>query len=412
VTLKQAVDILLEQSEINRSVLQVPMRMLTTALVSQMETTVAQKGRQRTVAKELQLLLRAIPGDKWMDALEPSLAARAEKASIQLAACADETDMALQLVDSAVKRTPDEARELGDAFLTTWQQRLSPDSDFDQDTMMYYWWRDYVAQAPLTRGRQRRNLDRLGQLMDTLRTSGIEPRTLPAIASVFKACHGVTEVYEREEIEHVFGPIDQIPATTCVALASTMAGSLNGDWRNRAVQVQNGVKRTDAEIAQLVDRGYSLAIDLARSALASQPESWRCAVLQAALTYDRLQFRNIQKKKDADATKDAEVKLAAFAAFKDAADRYVKAVTAGNEREDPTIFLRWFGAAMGTSQLNFIASDEMPSEGSKESDQVDLIKTAIAALPAESRSRHLGEFARNIGLAVSRSDPEVKPKLV
>ena len=412
VTLKQAVDILLDHKEINRSVLQVPLRMLTTALVLQMETTVAQKGRQRTIAKELQLLLRAIPGDKWMDALEPSLAARAEKASIQLAAAADETDMALQLVQSAVKRTPDEARELGDAFLATWQQRLSPDSDYDQDSMMYYWWRDYVAQAPLTRGRQRRNLDRLSQLMDTLRASGIEPRTLPAIASVFKACHGVTEVYEREEIEHVFGPIDQIPATTCVALASTMASSLNGDWRNRAVQVQNGVKRTDAEIAQLVDRGYALAIDLARSALASQPESWRCAVLQAALTYDRLQFRSIQKKKDADATKDAEVKLAAFAAFKDAADRYVKAVTAGNEREDPTIFLRWFGAAMGTSQLNFIASDEMPSEGSKESDQVDLIKAAMDALPAESRSRHIGEFARAIGLAVSRSDPEVKPKLV
>lgn len=412
VTLKQAVDILLEHKEINRTVLQVPMRMLTTALVAQMENAVAQKGRQQTVAKELQLLLRAIPGDHWMDALEPSLAARAEKACIQLAAAADETDMALQLVASAVKRTPDEARELGDAFLSTWQQRLSPVSDFDQDSMIYYWWRDNVAQAPLTRGRQRRNLDRLSRLMDTLRGSGLEPRSLPAIASVFKACHGVTEVYEREEIEHVFGAIDQIPAATSVALASTMAGSLNGDWRNRAVQVQNGVKRTDAEIAQLVDRGYSLAIDLARSALASQPESWRSAVLQAGLTYDRLQFRSIQKKKDADATKDAEVKLAAFAAFKDSAQRYVNAIAAGNEREDPTIFLRWFGAAMGTSQLNFIASDEMPTEGSKENDQVDLIKSAMDTLPAESRSRHIGEFARSIGLAVSRSDPEVKPKLV
>ncbi|MBI1190375.1 MAG: hypothetical protein GC200_06815 [Tepidisphaera sp.] len=412
VTLKQAVDILLDHQEINRSVLQVPLRMLTTALVTQMETSVTQKGRQRTVSKDLQLLLRAIPGGKWMDALEPSLAARAEKACIQLATTCDETDMALQLVASAVKRTPEEARELANAFLTTWQQRLSPGNDYDDDSMMYYWWRDYVAQAPLTRGRQRRNLDRLSQLMQTMRDAGLEPRTLPAIAPVFKACHGVTEVYERGEIEHVFGPIDKIPATTCMALASTMAGSLNGDWRNRAVQVENGVKRTDAEIATLVDRGYELAIDLSRSALTQQPDSWRCAVLQAALTYDRLQFRALQKKKTGDTTKDAEVKLAAFAAFKDAAQRYVKAVSAGEEREDPTIFLRWFGAAMGTSQLNFIASDEMPVEGSKESDQVDAIRDEIDALPAESRSRHIGEFARAIGLAVSRSDPEVKPKLV
>ncbi len=412
VTLKQAVDILLENKGISRSVLQVPMRMLTTALVTQMENAVAQKGHQQTVTRESQLLLRAIPGDQWMDALETSLAARAQKASIRLAASADETDMALQLVSSSVRRTPDQARELADAFLKTWEQRLSPSSDYDQESMIYFWWNNSVAQAPLTRGRQRRNLDRLGQLMQTLRSAGLEPRTLPAIASVFRACHGVTEVYERDEVEDVFGPIDQIPPSTSIALASTMASSLNGDWRNRAVQVQQGVKRTDAEIATLVDRGYALAIDLSRSALASQPESWRCAVLQAALTYDRLQFRSIQKKKEGDTTKDTEVKLAAFAAFHDASDRYVKAVSAGNEREEPTLFLRWFGAAMGTSQLNFISSDEMPAEGTKENDQVDLIRLAIDALPGESRSRHLGAFAREIGLVVSRSEPEVKPKLV
>jgi hypothetical protein len=410
-SLKEAVDILLQREGLDQSVLRVPMRMLTTALVVEMENAVAQKGRQRTVSGETQLLIRAIPGKAWLDALEPSLAARAGRACVCLAAAADETDMALTLLGDAVKRSPDQAAALGDAFLKTWQGRLVPASDVDQDTMMYYFWREYVAQAPLTRGRQRRNLDRLARLMSTLKGAGVDPRALPALTPAFKACHALTEVYDRPEVESVFGPLADMPHATAASLAASMAASLNGDWRNRAVQVQNGVKRTDGEIAALVDKGYGLAVELADRALAGQPDSWRYAVLKAGLSYDRMQFRKLQKKQG-DAAKEAEYRTAAFAAFENAAQRYAAAVTKGEEREDIGVFERWFGAAMGTSQLNFLNAEDLPTEGSKEDDQVERIRRAIAALPADSAFRHTALFARALGLAVSRSDPEVKPKLV
>ncbi len=414
-SLKEAVDVLLERKGLDRSVLRVPMRMLTAALVTEMENAVSQKGRQRTIAKEAQLLLRAIPSKPWFDALEPSLAVRAGKACIGIATIADETDLALTLVSDAIARTPDQAVPIADMFLKTWEMRLSPRSDIDPDAMMYYFWREAIAQAPLTRGRQRRNLERLGRLMETLRATGIDPRTLTGIAPAFKACHGITEVYEIADIQQVFGPIAQIPPETSGALASTMAASLNGDWRNRATQSQQGVKRTDTEIAQLVDKGYGIALELIDSSVARQPDSWRYAVVKAGLAYDRMQFR-IAQKKGGDSAKQAEFKAQAFAAFEQAAARYAKSIAAGEEREDIGVYERWFGAAMGTSQLNFIALDDLPSEaGSADApkeDQVERIKKAIATLPPDSAFRHISDFARVMGAAVSRAEPEVKPRLV
>lgn len=412
-SLKEAVDVLLERKGLDQSVLRVPMRMLTAALVTEMENAVAQKGKQRTVAREAQLLLRAIPSKPWFDALEPSLAVRAGKACIGIATVADETDLALTLVSEAIARTPDQAVPIADMFLKTWESRLSPKSDIDPDAMMYYFWREAIAQAPLTRGRQRRNLERLGRLMETLRATGVDPRALTTIAPAFKACHGITEVYDPADIQRVFGPIAEIPPATCAALASTMAASLNGDWRNRATQVQQGVKRTDTEIAQLVDKGYGIALELIDSALAREGESWRFAVVKAGLAYDRMQFR-IAQKKGGDSAKQAEFKAQAFAAFEQAAARYAQAIAAGEEREDIGVYERWFGAAMGTSQLNFISVDDLPTEAgdAPKDDQVERIKKAIATLPPESAFRHISDFARVMGAAVSRAEPEVKPRLV
>jgi hypothetical protein len=412
-SLKESVDVLLERKDIDQSVLRVPMRMLTAALVTEMESAVNAKGRQRTIAKEAQLLLRAIPSKAWFDALEPSLAVRAGKACIGIATIADETDLALSLLTDAVTRTPDQAVPIADAFLKTWEMRLAPKSDIDQDAMIYYYWRDAIAQAPLTRGRQRRNLERLGRLIDTLAAAHVDARTLPTLASAFKACHGVTEVYDPADIQRVFGPIAQIPPATSAALASTMAASLNGDWRNRATQNQQGVKRTDTEIAQLVDKGYGIALELIDGALARQPDSWRFAVIKAGLAYDRMQFR-IAQKKGGDSAKQAEFKAQAFAAFEQSAARYAAAVAAGTEREDIGVYERWFGAAMGTSQLNFITTDDLPTEGADapKDDQVERIKKAIAALPQDVAFRHISDFARVMGAAVSRAEPEVKPRLV
>jgi hypothetical protein len=410
--LKESVDVLLAREEIDSATLRVPLRMVTTALVTEMERAVQEQGRQQFIGRDSQFLYRAIPSGKWLASLEPSLATRARVACIGIATVADETDQALALLDDAIAASPREAARFADGFLSTWVMRLQPESPYSEEMMMYYsFYRDAMPMAPLTRGRQRRNLDRLIALIDTLRSVGVEARTLPSVVSAFQACHARTEVYTRADIERVFGDFATMPPSTAVGLAVTMAGSLNGDWRSREAQKSTGTKRTDSEIAQLVDKGYEVAIALIESAVAQRPDAWNLAVVNAALTYDRLQFKQTLKTPQ-DPVKQNEIRQAAFAAFGDAASRYVVALTAGQTRDDPSVYRRWFGAAMGTAELNFLRPEDLPKEGTLQDDQIDLIRKSIESLEPEARDRHLASFAADIEGAVQRSSPEVKPRLV
>jgi hypothetical protein len=410
--LKESIDVLLARDDVDLQSLRIPLRMVTSALVGEMEQAVAEKGAQQFVARESQLLQRAIPGERWLGALEPSLAVRARKACIGIAVAADEPERALRMLDQAVAASPADARAFADAFLSTWTKRLRPETGMDERMAMFFaFYRDAMPMAPLTRGRQRRNLEQLDALLATLRTAGIEPRELPSVVGAFEACHARTEAYEREAIERTFGPIPAMPPATAVRLAATMAQALSGDWRSREAQNASGTKRSDAEIAELVDRGYGVAIDLVASAAAQQDESWQLAAMQASLTFDRLQFRQQAKKVDDPARQD-EYRKAAFAAFADAANRYVDALARGDARDEPDVFLRWFGSAMGTAQLNFIRPDDLPRAGTVQDDQVDLLRKAMLRLDAEEYERHVAAFAAAVQDAVAQSAPEVKQRLV
>ncbi len=410
--LKESVDILLARDDVDSAALRVPLRMLTTALVAEMEQAVTEKGMQRFIARESQILLRAIPSEKWLRALEPSLATRARRASIALATVSDETDLALSLLDAAIAASPLEAAAFGDDFLAKWALRLQPESEYSPEMMMFFsFYRDAMPMAPLTRGRQRRNLDRLDALVQTLAKAGVEARSLPSIVPAFKACHARTEVYGRDDIVRVFGEPRAMPVQTAAGLAMTMGASLNGDWRNRQVQKSVGTKRTDGEIAMLVEEGYALALELMESAVAQMPESWNLAILDAALSYDRLRFKQSLETMQ-DPVKQNEYRKEAFEAFGRAAARYVASLNAGETRDDPGVYRRWFGAAMGTAELNFLRSDDLPQEGTVQDDQIDLIRKSMETLETEARDRHVAALAADIEDAVTRAEPEIKQRLV
>jgi hypothetical protein len=410
--LKESVDILLARDDVDSAALRVPLRMLTSALVGEMEQAVAEKGMERFIARESQILLRAIPSEKWLRALEPSLASRARNACIALATTSDETDLALRLLDDALTAQPREAELFADNFLGKWTLRLQPKSEYSDEMMMFFsFYRDAMPMAPLTRGRQRRNLDRLDTLLVKLREAGVDARTLPSVVPAFQACHARTEVYDRADIVRVFGEPRAMPAETAARLAMTMGASLNGDWRSRDAQKSNGTKRSDSEIAALVEKGYALALELMEGAIAQRADAWNLAVLDAALSYDRLQFKQAQQTAQ-DPVKQNEYRKAAFESFGRAASRYVTALNAGETRDDPGVYRRWFGAAMGTAELNFLRADDLPKEGTVQDDQIDLIRKSMQQLETEAFDRHVAALAADIEGAVERAEPEVKQRLV
>lgn len=409
-TMKEAVDTLITQEGVDIRTLKVPLRMLTTALVAEAEAATNDKGNQRIIARETELLLRALPGDRWLDAIEPSLAARASKASIAIATVADKTDLALEMLASAIKRTPDQAIDLADHFLVNWEKRLNPRPPENQDQFFFYGYREMTPAAPVTRGRQRRNLDRLKGLIADLQAIGVESRQVPSVTAVFKACYAKTEVFEKSDIVRVFGPFEQIPAATASALASTMRASLSGDWRNREAQRAAGMNRTGPEIAALVDKGYGVAIDLVDRALAAEPDSWRHATIKASLSYDRMQFKQTTQKDDS--AKFDAYRKDAFEAFAKAAKQYARVVERGEERDDAGVYQGWFAAAIASTELNYLNRDDALTDGTPGEDQIDLIRAAIFSLPKDAADRHISAFARAIEGEVGAAPPEVKPRLV
>jgi hypothetical protein len=412
--MKEAISIVLAQPNVDIRVLRVPLRTLTTTLITAAEQAVQEKAMFRGVSREAELLMQALPDERWLNAIEPSLGSRTYKAAISIAMIADETDVALDLLTRGVKAYPDQATELADDFLKLWEKRLNPRmTQQDEMEMMYFYYRRQApVAAPLTRGRQKRNLEQLDRLLETLDSVGVAARELPSVAPVFKACHAQTEVFDLPAIERVFGPLDQIPGKTAASLAITMRGGLKGDWRNRQTQRQFGMMRSNAEIASLIEKGYDIALKLTDRAIEAEPESWRYAVLKAGLTYDRLEFKESQQKSDF-ATFN-EYRRQAFAAFAGAAERYAAGLAKGEEREDANVYGMWFTAAISATELNYLNPDDRDAVvgGKMGEDQIDLIRKAIDALPEDARERLRGAFARAVVGGLAATPPDVKPRLV
>lgn len=419
-TMKEAIDTLLSQPGVDIRQLKIPLRMLTTSLIGEAEAALAEAERPRqgwgygagasAVSRELELLFRALPDEKWIGVLEPSVATRTYRTAVAVSTGIDETDVGLDYLANAVKRFPADAVDFADDFLMRWEKRMRPQASNYDEMPYFFYWRDSVPSAPLTRGRQRRNLDRLARLMGVLDSIGVESRRLPSVAAVFKACHGNTEVFTREGIQAVFGPLDKLSPDTSASLASQMRIGLTGDWANRRAQQSAGMKRTPQEISAMVENGYALAIELVEHAMNQEKDSWQFAVIKAALTYDRLQYKQNQKKQDFQAYN--QYRKEAFAAFAQTAERYAAVIKNGMQREDPSVFLAWFNAAVGSTELNYLTREDLLVEGSPQDDQIDLIRKAMLALPDDAASRHISLFAHAMSDNLPRLDPEVKPRIV
>lgn len=408
-TMKDAVDTLMSEEDVDIEQIRVPLRMLTLALISAAEETIEKRAPEQGVASETTLLLRALPSERWREVIEPSLAVRAYQAFIGIALVADDTDLALDLLAQGVQRAPNQSVEMADEFLRLWMLRLNPPRRPNQNQYIFYFGMVRQPSAPLTRGRQRRNLERLERLLDTLDTIGADGRSLERVVDAFAACHGRAEAYQRRGVVEILGPIEEIAPGVASRLADAMRSGLNGDWRSREVQRDEGSQRNQSEIDALVEEGYGLALELIDSAIAHEPESWQYALTRTALSYDLMQFRG-ERDQDAAAYNDARAEL--FRSFANAAKQYRGALTRGEIRADPSVYLTWFGIALGSSDLSSLTADDLLTEGAENEEQLELLRHEMLAMEPQDAELHIGDFARYVVDALPSLLPEVKPGVV
>ena len=349
------------------------------------------------------LVLEVRPGDDWLGLVDPSLQPKFAMLYAQLFLKVSEEEKAYPYIELLSKTHPEQSLALANEFIQVWTRNHDPNSDRNRSYRYGYMY-GYNQRAdaiPLTRSKQERNVRELSEWIAKLRALPIGDLKEDVLTSAFTATHSLAEVYKTEDIEEVFGGLDELKPKTISAFVETMRRNLLTVWRDPKVQQQKKTKRVDKEIQAEVSRGYETAFEVIFNGLEAYPDSWRLQLAKAAILTDENNFRNDNLK---DTTGFGERRKDAFKEFQKAAEMYAATLAdLAEDEESSDVYDTWFYAALGASDLGAIQDHQQPAR-----DQLPMIKAAMAALPGPAAERHLGRFANNLSSRISSVKAELK----
>lgn len=363
-------------------------------------------------------LAEVLPDAPWLASIDPGLSAKLEATVASTLVGSGDLTTALSMIRPIATTDPERAGKLVVALLNAWPNFMGSTPGADASTYnpyamsyaygpysrfgMYggYGYGNTSSGIPLTRARQIRALAALRTTLDALRQMNL---ALPPseTAAAFAASHSQAEVYLRQDVEAVFGTLDNIPVEARTTLAQTMRQRLASVWRNPQIQEQAKTKRTNAELVAEVTRGYALARELAAPVSESGP-TWEQRCLAADLTYDASEFLFGQ---NVDMATYLEIRLEAFAQYAAAAEVYEAALAMGKTRPSARIYSQWFNASLGASDVGTLTRQD-----ERDDSEVQRVIIALNNLPPDLRAEHIALFAKEVRTSMGQMAAELKPR--
>ena len=347
-------------------------------------------------------VLDAGPDDKWLALIAAPLKPKFATVIPQLYLKMKEEKKAFPYIEELAKTHPKQAKDLAEEFLRVWTTNHNPNTQrsYTNYYMFSYGFNQRANGIPLTRSRQERNLKDLAGWFARLRALPIEELDENLLAKAFTNCHGTAEVYRLEELESVFGSLENIKPKTLATLLQGMRANLAGLWRVPAVQQQNKTNRKKKDIQREVLKGYEVANGVLTKAIEKHPQEWSLQLAKAAFLHDE----NNYKAELARSSEFSGKREQSFAEFEKAAALYASSVKDLKPEEEKTdVFETWFYASMGACDLGQITNEQQPDHR-----QPALIKKAIQELPGEAAKRHMDSFANALFTRLSSVKPGVK----
>ncbi|NRA75539.1 MAG: hypothetical protein HRU16_06315, partial [Planctomycetes bacterium] len=357
-------------------------------------------------------LVDAAPDGRWVRAIAPSLRQACTLAAIACAARADEPAHAMEALRAVATDPAVDISELASTLISEWQRNLDPNRPDDEFfssriiTSSGVFIRSFGGQpsAPLTRSKQRRSLRQLGEMVTELKELGVPDIDWEVLVRAFTASHSQAEVYRIEDIEELFGPLDELPNEVAEPLARAMWRQLQRNWRSPELQQAKGTRRTTLELQGEVERGYRLAQLLAHHATNQAPLTWVPQMLAGNLYFDLGEF---WRELDPDLERYVPQREAAFSCYSEAIRIYTEGLVAGREKRTVVPHLQWFTSALGASELSFLTMTTKP-----ENDQVGLLIEAIESLDVDENQQHRGLFADAVERAIGRVPADLRSRFV
>ena len=358
-------------------------------------------GGGQVVAIEPVDLVEAQPGAAWAALLDDALEPHFATVSAQLFLKVNEPEKAFPFIETLAGQNARKAKDLAHEFLRVWMRSHNPNANTRTNSYMFmYGFEQRANGIPLTRSKQNRNLEELGNWVTKLRALPIGGVDEALLSEAFTTAHSPAEVYRLETIERVFGDVANLDPVLLGELLGKMRTNLATTWRRPAVQEKEKTKRSQREMLEEVMKGYGTALQVAQRAVQKRGSHWALLAVVGSLVHDQNNFAKELKR----SSNFAENRKAAFAVFAEGAAHYAQVV--GDLRLDQeTIrpYDTWFYAALGASDLGAVDEDTVLAKS-----QLKEIRAAIDALPKPQRERHLAMFANQLFTRMSAVKPQIK----
>jgi hypothetical protein len=357
-------------------------------------------------------VLKSAPGDSWLRHLDSGLQSALFACIADLHLKAEQFDHALALIERLASLEPQQASNLANDFLRAWAESRTPPTQHMQQRYMaggvvYYGGNPGMQGSgiSLTRAMQIRNIKELAACLARLQALQLADIDDASIVNAFVSAHSPAEVFRTDDIATVLGPPDVLDLKTLARLAQAMRERLATQWRQARVQQQEKTRRTDKQIEAEVLRGYDLVLDLIAGGLQRNPNHWSLTLARAATYFDLAEF---QYGKKVDLAIYVEKREEAFQGFENAARLYADTLPHARDNEESTdVYQQWFNANLGASDLAYVTRQQEP-----ETNQLQRIRNALLALPADASARHLSALAKSLTESINTLRPELKPRYV
>lgn len=347
-------------------------------------------------------VVRERPGNAWLAFVDDGLKPRFATVFAKLYLKVNEEDEAFPYIEQLARSNPREAKNLAEEFVRVWTKNHDPNSQQLRRSRFFYVYgfENRAEGIPLTRSKQERNLVELAGWVKRLRSLPIGELDEKLLTQAFTACHSAAEVYRLDAIEQVFGTFDALRPKTLAGLIQQMRGNLLTVWRQPAEQERNKTKRREKDIRAEVLRGYELARAVAERGLQKHPDEWSLVLARAAILHDENNYRQTLER----SSEFAPRRQQAMAEFRRAAELYTKAIP-GLEQADETTesFDMWYCASLGACDPAAITEETLADPR-----QFPAIRAALAAIPGEAGTRHMGRFANALFTRLTQIKPSVK----
>lgn len=347
-------------------------------------------------------ILDNAPSKEWLNFVSNSMQPKFSMLLAQLHLKVKEDEKAFPYIETLAKSYPEKALDLAHEFLDIWTANHNPNTNRYRTSYYYYSYgfNTRAESIPLTRSKQVRNLEELAGWIGRLRAMKIGDLDEDRLAKAFMQTHSAAEVYRLEDIEHVFGSLEELKPETIASLVQTMRRNLATVWKQPQVQQQQKTKRKDKEIQAEIARGYEVANKVMGDAVEKHPESWQLQIAKAAVMFDQNNFEQELEKSSDFVTK----KKLAFAEFVKGADLYRTSLpNVEEDKHTAEAYETWFYASLGACDLGALKHEQQA-----DSQQQELIRKALEALPLEYRENHIGRFANSLSSRIGSVKPELK----